>query len=158
MEGKRVSVDNTLLVRVREIIGNSPEPITDRAALKKALLERYRTVEEMAQAVIGMSDSLLRLLRSSTYVLPEQPGLFDIPSLISIKTEEGVLFIGGDDATLDQVEQYIDDGHRFHSAQSLRFKRGKEDCKRLRSLDLPGDIVFRKARLQLETSETGDGQ
>lgn len=142
--------DNTLILRAQELINKSEVPISGHAALRQAALDRFLTREAMADALASLASSALNKLRQSTYTLPEQPGLFDIPSVISNNTPEGPLFIGRDNAQLDHVRKWLDEGDRFHSSQKLRFKRGKEYIKLLH--ELPGDLPWVKARLELEAS------
>lgn len=133
-----MSIDRTLQLRVQEVINASPIPIAARDALKKVLLERYTSLEELAEAAATIGMSALNGIAKATYNLPEtdQGSLFDVPSVIAIRTPQGPLLIPRDQATAGQVRQWAEEGLQHHSTQRLRFKRAVKDLKAISDLDV----------------------
>lgn len=143
--------DNTLVLRAQEIINNSDGPISDREAIKRALMDRYPTFEKMAEACATFATGIAKQLKKSTYELPEQDGLFDIPATISNTTPDGVLFINREQAELGQVRQWVREGRQHHSTQHMRFKRAANELIAL--AEFPDDLAWVEARRQLETHQ-----
>lgn len=139
--------DQTIVLRAQEIINTADKPITAQQALVQALLDRYTTIEEMAQAAASFAGGVARKLARSTYELPEPNGLFDIPSTISNSTPDGVLLIQRDQAAVGQVRQWIKEARQYHSTQSLRFKRADEELSLLSDVD--DEVLWAEARRQL---------
>lgn len=133
-----MSLDRTLQLRVQEIINASPVPIAAHDALVKALLERFTTLEEMAEATATISRSYLNVLAKATYNLPEtgEDALFDVPLVIAVRTpDKGLVLIPKDQALVGQVRQWAEEGLQHHGTQRLRFKRAVKDLKALSDLD-----------------------
>ena len=139
--------DQTIVLRAQEIINTADKPITARQAVVQALLDRYQTIEEMAQAAASFASGVARKLARSTYELPEQNGLFDIPSTISNSTPDGVLLIQRDQATIGQARQWIKEARQHHKTQTLRFERADEDLSLVSDVD--DDVLWAEARRQL---------
>jgi len=149
-----MSIDRTLQLRAQEIIMASPTAIAARDALKMALLERYTSLEEMAEAAASFSVSALNKLVKSTYNLPDtsQGSLFDVPSVIAIRTpDRGPVLIPRSEATVGQVRQWVKEGKQFHSTQRLRFERAAEDLEALEGVDEAA--LFVEARQALEAGD-----
>lgn len=141
-----MSIDRTLQLRVQEVINASPIPIAARDALKQVLLERYKSIDELAEAAATIGMSSLKSLAKSTYSLPEhdQASLFDVPGVIAIRTPQGPLFIAKAQAELEQVRQWLKEGDQHHSTQRLRFKRANKEVAAIEDLD--GSTPWDEAR------------
>lgn len=121
-----------LVLRTQEIIAQSKE-INGRDAVKAALRERYNgDFNQLLDFAVSLT-SVLKKLSKSTYELPDQPTLMDIPQTIVISTDDGPLFIGRDQAQLGHVRQWIFEGLQHHSTQKYRFGRLSKTLKRLES-------------------------
>jgi hypothetical protein len=144
MEGKLMK-DTTLTLRAQQIIATADEPINVTDALVEALRERGLSYDDLLKMVAGQIST--RSLRKSTYELPEQDGLFDLPSIICIGTTDGDLFLKADKATVGQVEQWAEEAQQHHSTQNLRFKRFKKQVKKLASVDRQALFVEARAAL-----------
>lgn len=141
--------DRTLQLRAQQIVNDSAEPISIRAAMRQALLERYKDdfdgLVDMASAV---SASSMNGLRKRTYELPEdEDTLFDIPSLIVVSTPDGDLFVPRDQADTSHTRQWVIEGRRYHSVQTGRFERFKVDLDQIDDLD--GHVPWAEARQTL---------
>jgi hypothetical protein len=148
--------DNTLALRAAEIIHNSQGSINARDAVKKALLERFHTMDELADAYVTAATALMSQLRRSTYDVPDELALFDIPAVIAINTPNGVLFIHRNDAELGQVRQWGREGLQYHAGQHLRFKRINEDLSLIEGE--PDELKWTDARTQLQAVKKAELQ
>lgn len=148
MERKQVK-DKTLTLRAQEIITRSDDPINITDALAQALRERGLSYEELLH--LAVSNISTRSLRKSTYELPEQDGLFDVPSIICIGTPDGDLFLPRSGATVAQVAQWADEAQAHHATQNHRFKKFKKQLSRMADLDK--NMLWIQARAQLEAGE-----
>lgn len=136
-----MTLDRSLSARAHEIIhirATSGTPVTADEAIREALHERcggdYTKLLEMAA---GFAGGFAREAKKTTYQLPEQASLFDLPAVIAVSTPLGDLFIQSDDATAGQVDQWSRDAMQFHGSQHKRFKTFRANFK---SLDLdPSD-------------------
>lgn len=143
----------SLQLRAQEIINSNPDGMTTREALKRAILERYpNDPEAIADAFAAVAQSSMSGLRKRTYELPdEDSGLFEIPSVIGIRTEDGDLLIPREHAALGQVRQWQKEGQSHHATQLLRFKRAGADLDSLK--DEPADLPWWSARHMLTQAE-----
>jgi hypothetical protein len=153
-----MSVDQSLRLRAQEIITSSPDGMTTRQGMKRALAERFKDdpagLLEFAAAAgcVGMKD-----LRKRTYDLPE-PGegvLFDLPQIIGVSTPEGDLLVPREKATLGQVRQWTREGSQHHATQKLRFRRFAEELEPLK--EESDELAWWAARAML-ASESGAGE
>lgn len=116
-------MDRSLIARAQEIIA-AEGTIQGRDALKRAILERYAgDINALAEALVDSNASGMKDLRRRTYVLPEQPTLFDVPAVIGISTPLGDLYIAAADATAGQVAQWAREGEQWHGGQHRQFKK-----------------------------------
>lgn len=137
--------DSTLTLRAQEIIASTDQPVNATDALMQALRERRLSYEDLLKMVASQIST--RSLRKGTYELPEQEGLFDLPSIICIGTPDGDLFLKAENATIAQVEQWAEEAHQHHSTQNLRFKRLKKQLKTFAALDRNSLYIEAKAQL-----------
>jgi hypothetical protein len=142
-----------LVLRTQEIIAQSKE-INGRDAVKAALRERFDgNFEQLLNFAVSMT-SVLKKLSKSTYELPDQPTLMDIPQTIVVNTDEGPLFVDRQSAELGQIRQWVVDGLQHHSSQRYRFSRLAKDLKNLDSY--PDEIAWTDVRHQLEEASEHD--
>jgi hypothetical protein len=146
MEGREVK-DTSLTMRAQQIILAADQPVNSTDALVEALRERGLSYDELLKMIAGQLST--KSLRNSTYNIPEQDGLFAAPSVISISTPDGDLFIKGDMATNDQMAEWADGGLQFHSTQRLRFKRAKKDIATVREMAGDGSLPYSESRLAI---------
>lgn len=150
----------SLQLRAQEIITASPDGMTVREALKRAILERYpNDPERIAEAFASAASGAMSGLRKRTYELPDDDGaLFEIPAVIGIRTEDGDLLVQREAAQAGQVLQWQREGHQHHATQLLRFKRAGTALEMLKDQD-PA-LPWWKARHMLTSgeSEADDGQ
>lgn len=139
-----------LVLRTQEIIANSKE-ITGRDAVKAALRERYDGNFDQLLDFAASLTGVLKKLSKSTYELPDQPTLMDIPQTIVVSTESGPLFIDRAQAQLGHVRQWVFEGLQHHSAQKYRFSRIQKDLKKLESS--PDELMWIDVRHELEAGE-----
>jgi hypothetical protein len=138
----------SLTLRAQELINRADGPITAREALKQALIERYgNNVDALADAAAGFATSIATKLRKATYDLPEPNGLFDVPSVISNNTVDGVLLIHRDEATVGQTRQWLREASQYHATQRLRFERATEELALLDDVD--DAVLWIEARREL---------
>ena len=142
--------DKTLILRAQEIINKAGKPMGAREAIKIVLRERALSYEEMLDVAAGLAQGAMRALRKSTFDLPDQDGLFDIPAVISNSTPDGPLFISRDQANVGQVRQWVREGRAHHAIQHLRFKRAADEMTALD--DIADEIPWSEARCQLESA------
>lgn len=145
----------SLQLRAQEIINANPDGMTVREALKRAILERFpNDPDAIADAFAAVAQSSMSGLRKRTYELPESDeGLFEIPSVIGIRTDDGDLLVPRDHAALSQVRQWQKEGQQHHATQLLRFKRAGTDLDSVK--DEPGELPWWSARHMLTESESG---
>lgn len=156
-----MSIDRTLQLRVQEVISSSPVPIAARDALKQVLMERYPSIEEMAEAAATIGLSSISGIAKATYNLPEtgQNSLFDAPGVIAIRTPQGPLLVPRGQASGGQVRQWAEEGLQHHSTQRLRFKRAVKDLKGIADLDDETPWAEARSTLAHRTNkELGVGQ
>lgn len=131
-----MSADQAARLRAAEIVAAGNRRITLREAYEMVYEERYNgdfkaILRELAQQAAGSSTALAR----STYVLPddenEQLALLEIPAVIAVPTPDGPLFVPHDEATVSDVELWLDEGDRYHSTQKYRFRKGRKELKEL---------------------------
>lgn len=139
-----------LVLRTQEIIAQSKE-ISGREAVEVALRERFDgNFDQLLKFAAGLT-SVLKKLSKSTYELPDQPTLMDIPQTIVVNTDEGPLFVDRQQAQLGHVRQWVSDGLQHHASQKYRFGRLTKDLKKLESQ--PDEIAWTEVRLELEGAE-----
>jgi hypothetical protein len=138
----------SIQLRAQEIIQANPDGMYLRDALKQAILERYKN-DSNALAEVAATSLMTGMsgLRKRTYELSDQPGMFEIPSVIGIRTDEGDLLIARESADLDHVRQWQREGQQHHSTQLLRFKRAGDELQGLK--EEPGTIPWSAARNML---------
>jgi hypothetical protein len=116
-------MDRSIIARASELVARGDKPVPASEALKQALDERCHGDYGLAlELLVVEGRSRLKDARQRTYALPEQPTLFDLPSVIAITTPLGDLFIPSDMATAGQVEQWAREGQQHHGSQHKRFK------------------------------------
>lgn len=155
-----MSGDRSLQLRAQEIINAHPDGMTVRDAMKQAILERYAdNPERMADAFATVAAGGMSQLRKRTYELPDDEGLFQIPSWIGIRTEDGDMLVQREAATLGQAAQWAREGLQHHSVQRVRFKRAADQLEQLK--DEKRELPWWNARRLLAaietTDEVGDG-
>lgn len=139
----------SIMLRVQEVINASVEPITAHDAMKKVLAERFKDDPAgLLEYAASVGESSLRGLRKRTYELPEGDALFELPQVIGIATPEGDLFLTREQASFEQALQWIREGRRHHSTQSLRFERAEREVEPLLG-QIPGDTPWWAARAML---------
>lgn len=144
-----------LVLRTQEIIANS-EGISVNKAIAMALVERYDDIHKLAEAMASSMTSVAKAIKKSTYELPDQATLFDIPATIFVDDEAGGFFVGRDRAELGMVRQWAREGERHHAVQRYRFKRMNNHLNTIESLD--DSMLWSEARLQIEVKGDSDGQ
>jgi hypothetical protein len=140
-----MGTNQSLMFRVQEIIQNQSGPITDDEALEIAVRELYPDYESLLQRTIKSEKATGNALRKRTYELAEQPGLFDIPSWIGIKSEGGNVFVSRECADMDHVRQHSNEVYQHASVLILRAERYRKEV-RLRQ-HCPGHMLWTEARL-----------
>lgn len=120
-----MAADQTLKLRIAEIIHSANGEITEREAIKAALVERYGgDYEALLDYATTATRGAVRALRRQTYELPESQGfLFDVPEVISNRGPEGYTFIARDAATVGHVRQWIKEARQYHATQKTRFDK-----------------------------------
>jgi len=139
-----------LVLRTQEIIAKSEE-ISGRDAVKAALRERFAGNFDQLLDFAATATNVLRKLKNSTYNLPADPTLFDVPQTIAVNTDEGPLFVTGDQRELGHVRSWAHDGLQHHSAQRYRFSRVVKDLKQLD--DRPDELAWDEVRHELTSGE-----
>lgn len=149
---------SSLRLRAQEIINASTEGITVRQAMKQALVERYADDPDgLAEAAAALAAAGMSGLRKRTYELPDrQDALFEIPSVIAVRTEEGDLLIPRDHANLAHVRQWQREGQQHHATQLLRFKRAGADLAELE--EEPDTLPWMSARTMLTGGDEADDE
>lgn len=156
--------DRALQLRAQEIVTNSPVPISVHDALKHALMERHpdATVEQLFDMLARAGEAALSGIRKRTYDLPDdsdQGSLFDIPTVIGVRTPDGDLIVPRDQAEMGHVRQWQREAFQHHATQRLRFKRVAADLELL--ADLPDDASWTDGRIalaQIKARELEGGQ
>lgn len=153
-------IDRGILLRADEITRTSGEPISVKAALGRAIRERFGTdPEALIEAFASLAAGQLRGLRRSTYDLPDDDGqgsLFDIPQLIVVTTAEGELAVPKAQAETGHVRQWQKEGQQHHSVQLTRFKRLGKDLETVADHDdaIPWDetrdVLTERKRKEME--------
>ena len=116
-------MDRHLIARANELATQGSGPVAAGDALRKALDERCGgDYGKALDLLVDEGRSKLKDARKSTYTIPEQPTLFDIPAVIAITTPLGDLFIPRELATNGQVDQWLREGEQHHGSQHKRFK------------------------------------
>jgi hypothetical protein len=129
-------MDRSLIARAQQIIAEATEQITGRDALRQAVHEKYQNnPEALLDAFVDASMSGLRELRKRTYELPDSPTLFDLPSVIGVRSPDGDLYVHLQDATAGQVQQWASEGEQYHGSQRRRFKAIRKQVKELDSAE-----------------------
>lgn len=129
-------IDRSIQLRAQEIANTSSEPITTVAAVKQALRERFGDdIDALYDAAATSAVGALRSLKGSTHHLPPQDGLFDIPQVIVVSTEDGDLVVPKAQASTGHVRQWQREGQQHHSVQLTRFKRFGKDLQAVEDHD-----------------------
>lgn len=116
-------MDRSVIARASELAAAGTQPVPAVEALRQALKERCGgSYERAIDMLVNEGRSKLKDARQRTYTLPEQPTLFDLPSVIAITTPLGDLFVPSEMATAAQVEQWAREGQQHHGSQHKRFK------------------------------------
>lgn len=123
-----MAIERSLIARAQELAAEGPdERVQATVALTAAIMERYgddpkRIAEEWALKEAGG----LRQARVNSYKTPDNPTLFDVPSVIVITSDAGDLFIKKEHANVAEVLQYASEGLKWHTGQTKNFARLKE--------------------------------
>jgi len=118
-------IERTLIARAQELAADGPDHrVQATVALTAAILERYgddpkRIAEEWATREAGS----LKKARENSYKQPDNPTLFDVPSVIVITSDAGDVFIKRDQATVAEVRQWAREGLKWHTGQTKSFTR-----------------------------------
>lgn len=149
-----MAADQTLKLRVAEIIHAAEGEITEAQATETALRERFADdYEALLKYAVSATRGAARALGRQTYELPDidQGALFDIPQVIAIRKDGRYTFIHRTAATVDHARQWVREARRHHATQDRRFEKFEEQLKRADGVD--GATLWTDFRISLAQTE-----
>lgn len=149
-----MAADQTLKLRVAELIHSAKGEISEQEATKAALRERYPDdYEALLDYATSATRGVARALGRQTYELPEnaQGALFDIPQVIAIRKDGRYTFVHREAATVDHVRQWTREARRHHATQGKRFEKFEEQLKQAGDAD--GDTLWTDFRISLAQTD-----
>ena len=118
-----MSINRSIAARALEIMNAAAGPMYWHDAVLQSIREFYGdNVDAYAAALADGYAAAGREYKKSQYELPDQPTLFDIKPVLILDTPQGALAVRKDEATAQQVGEWLEQGDRYLSSQSRRFK------------------------------------